>query len=110
MYWLKILLYGSDFMYLKLYDTVLSWFKNTDYLPNEAVYKNAHPKTDDFLQKLTQDSYLTSHIHGIEITLKDKQQVAKGGYLAQAFRKRLIVFFTLISSLVAIIAFFYSFF
>jgi hypothetical protein len=110
---LRKLLYGKNYVFLFILDSLLKCFQNSDYIDNKLFYDGSDklPHFNQAIDKLVKEGLLEISSHGVGITLPGKMKVRTGGFLRESFLKRLArvgVTIGIIASLLAIVQYFSS--
>ncbi|MBI9063296.1 MAG: hypothetical protein JEZ14_15045 [Marinilabiliaceae bacterium] len=88
---IKKLIYGKNYIYLAIQDCILKFFQNTDCIDNEIFYKDSHLlyEFDNVIENLIKEEYIEQTSRCVKITLSGKIKAKSGGFLREAFRKRM---------------------
>ena len=99
----KELIYGTGYKYLFYLDTVLSGFKNSDFISNELLYKgDTLPDFENVIRQLEADGTVKISEYGVRITLKGKNMIMKGGYKRKELVKRFVILTIIIGTVTSV--------
>lgn len=107
------LIYGRNYLYLFIQDTLLKCFDKSDFIENEIFFNNSQflYNFDNAVDKLTKEGLIEQTSRYVKITLDGRMKVKSGGFLGEKLRKRLTTLGAavgIIAGFLAIIDYFFS--
>jgi hypothetical protein len=100
-------IYGREFLYLFMQDTLLSFLAERDYYPLNTLYGQNRRVLVDFeivMNNLLEDKMISTTEYNVSITLKGKMKVANGGYKRESLNRRIAAFVAVTGCIAALIA------